>query len=103
MDLVRSDWRRYTQALDKNDPTPDDPETDFSVGVIGTIENEGSYKRPPGVEPEQLYNNNTVVQQNEQSLVVNVCNLETQDSKAVYKNISVDMRQYKRITNVYAC
>ena len=97
IDLVRSDWRRYTQALDKNDPTPDDPQTDFSVGVIGTIENEGSYQRPPGIEPEKLYNNNTVIQQNEQSLVVNVCNLETQDSKAVYKNISVDMRQYKRI------
>ncbi len=97
IDLVRSDWRRYTQALDKNDPTPDDPQTDFSVGVIGTIENEGSYQRPPGIEPEKLYNNNTVVQQNEQSLVVNVCNLETQDSKAVYKNISVDMRQYKHI------
>ncbi len=97
IDLVRSDWRRYTQALDKNDPTPDDPQTDFSVGVIGTIENEGSYQRPPGIEPEQLYNNNTVVQQNEQSLVVNVCNLETKDSKAVYKNISVDMRQYKRL------
>ena len=95
--LVRSDWRRYTQALDKNDPTPDDPQTDFSVGIIGTIENEGSYQRPPGIEPEQLLNNNTVVNQNEQSLVVNVCNLEEKDSKAVYKNINVDMRQYKRL------
>ena len=97
LDLVRSDWRRYTQALDKNDPTPEDPQTEFSVGVIGTIENEGSYASPPGVEPEQLFNNNTVVRQNEQSLVVNVCDLEPLDSKAVYKNISVDMRQYKRL------
>ncbi|MFH4964616.1 cell surface protein SprA [Gaetbulibacter sp. M235] len=97
IDLVRSDWRRYTLALDKNDPTPEDPQTDFTVGVIGTIENEGSYQRPPGVEPEELYNNNTVVEQNEQSLVVNVCNLETEDSKAVYKNINIDMRQYKRL------
>lgn len=97
LDLVRSDWRRFTQALDKNDPTPDDPQTDFSVGIIGTLENEGSYQRPPGVEPEQLFNNNTVVRQNEQSLVVKVCDLETEDSKAVFKNISVDMRQFKRI------
>ncbi|WOD42089.1 cell surface protein SprA [Hwangdonia lutea] len=97
LDLVRSDWRRYTQALDKNDPTPDDPQTDFSVGVIGTLENEGSYKRPPGIDPEELFNNNTVIQQNEQSLVVNVCNLESEDAKAVYKNISIDMRQYKRL------
>ncbi|WP_299551919.1 cell surface protein SprA [Seonamhaeicola sp.] len=97
LDLVRSDWRRYTQALDKNDPTPDDPQTDFAVSVIGTLENEGSYQRPPGIEPEQLFNNNTVVPQNEQSLVVNVCNLESEDSKAVFKNISVDMRQFKRL------
>jgi cell surface protein SprA len=97
LDLVRSDWRRFTQALDKNDPTPDDPQTDFSVGIIGTLENEGSYQRPPGVDPEQLFNNNTVVQQNEQSLVVKVCDLESEDSKAVFKNISIDMRQFKRI------
>nr|WP_248724254.1 cell surface protein SprA [Seonamhaeicola sp. ML3] len=97
LDLVRSDWRRYTQALDKDDPTPDDPQTDFSVGVIGTLENEGSYDRPPGIEPEELFNNNTVIEQNEQSLVVNVCNLETKDSKAVFKNINVDMRQFKRL------
>ncbi|MFH4968527.1 cell surface protein SprA [Gaetbulibacter sp. M240] len=97
LDLVRSDWRRYTQALDKNDPTPTDPETDFSVGVIGTLENEGSYQRPPGIEPEQLFNNNTVVDQNEQSLVVKVCNLESQDAKGVFKNISIDMRQFNRM------
>ncbi len=97
LDLVRSDWRRYTQALDKDDPEPSDPQTDFSVGVIGTIENEGSYESPPGIRPEELFNNNTVVRQNEQSLVTKVCNLETEDARAVFKNINVDMRQYKRI------
>jgi len=97
LDLVRSDWRRYTQALDENDPTPEDPQTEFFVGVIGTIENDGSYNSPPGVEPEELFNNNTIVRQNEQSLVVNVCELEPRDSRAVYKNINIDMRQYKRI------
>jgi len=97
LDLVRSDWRRYTQALDRDDPTPTDPQTEFSVGVIGTIENDGSYQRPPGIEPEELFNNNTVVRQNEQSLVVKVCDLEPEDSKAVYKNINIDMRQYKRM------
>ncbi len=97
LDLVRSDWRRYTLALDKDDPTPDDPQTDFSVGVVGTLENEGSYQIPPGIDPEELFNNNTVVEQNEQSLVTNVCNLENEDSRAVFKNITIDMRQYKRL------
>ncbi|WP_194766944.1 cell surface protein SprA [Tamlana sp. I1] len=97
LDLVRSDWRRYTLPLDKNDPDPDDPQTDFSVGVIGTLENEVRYQSPPGIEPEKLFNNNTVVRQNEQSLVVKVCELESEDSRGVFKNIDLDMRQYKKI------
>ncbi|MFB9056236.1 cell surface protein SprA [Mariniflexile ostreae] len=97
LDLVRSDWRRFTQTLEANKDNPADDITDFSIGVIGTIENEGSYKSPPSVEPEELFNNNTVVRQNEQSLVAKVCNLESQDARAVYKNINIDMRQYKRI------
>ena len=97
LDLVRSDWRRYRQSLQFNKDNPDDDNTDFSVGIIGTLENEGSYKRPPGIDPEELYNNNTVIKQNEQALVVKVCNLEMEDSRAVYKNINVDMRQFKRL------
>ena len=97
LDLVRSDWRRYRQTLQANNDDPDDDLTDFSVGIIGTIENEGSYVVPPGIEQEELFNNNTVVRQNEQSLVVNVCDLESQDSRGVFKNISIDMRQYKRL------
>ncbi|MEP1488134.1 MAG: cell surface protein SprA [Algibacter sp.] len=97
LDLVRSDWRRYKQTLQVNNDDPDDDLTDFSVGIIGTIENEGSYVTPPGIEQEELFNSNTVVRQNEQSLVVNVCDLESQDSRGVYKNISIDMRQYKRL------
>ncbi|WP_372753707.1 cell surface protein SprA [Mariniflexile sp.] len=97
LDLVRSDWRRYTQTLQVNKDDPSDDLTEFSVGVIGTLDNEGSYATPPGIEAEELYNNNTVVEQNEQSLVVNVCELESQDSRGVYKNIDIDMRQYKRL------
>ena len=97
LDLVRSDWRRYQLALDGG-PTPADfNDTDFTVGVVSTQENDGSYESPPGVVPERLNNNNTIIDQNEQSLVVNVCDLQQKDSRAVFKNISVDMRQYKRI------
>ncbi|WP_136481533.1 T9SS outer membrane translocon Sov/SprA [Cognatitamlana onchidii] len=96
LDLVRSDWRRFTAELDNQAP-PYDEDVDFSVGVIGTLENEGRYQSPPGIEPERLFNNNTVVRQNEQSLVVKTCNLEPKDSRGVYKNISIDMRQYKRM------
>ncbi|RZW55774.1 MAG: cell surface protein SprA [Flavobacteriaceae bacterium] len=96
LDLVRSDWRRYRLALD-DEPNNDNDNTEFSVGIIGIQENDGSYVSPPGVEREQLNNNNTIVRQNEQSLVVNACELEPEDSRAVFKNINVDMRQFKKL------
>ena len=96
LELVRSDWRKYQLPLDYEIDNNSDT-TDFSVGIIGIQENEGSYVSPPGVEREQYNNNNTLVRQNEQSLVLNVCELEPEDSRGVFKNISVDMRQFKRL------
>ena len=96
LELVRSDWRKYKLSLDQEVDNSGDI-TDFSVGVIGIQENEGRYVSPPGVEREQFNNNNTIVRQNEQSLVLNICDLETEDSRAVFKNINVDMRQFKRL------
>ena len=96
LDLVRSDWRRYLLSLD-DEANNDGDGTEFNVGIIGIQENDGRYVSPPGVEREQLNNNNTLVRQNEQSLVVNTCKLEPEDSRAVYKNINVDMRQFKKL------
>ncbi len=97
LELVRSDWRRFQLALDGGPTPPNFGDTDFSVGAISTLENDGSYQSPPGVDPERLNNNNSIIDQNEQALVVNVCDLQPKDSRAVYKNIDVDMRQYKRL------
>lgn len=96
LDLVRSDWRRFTGDLD-NDPTNESPNLEFSTGVVGLQENEGNYVLPPGVQLEELNNNNNIVRQNEQSLVVKTCQLEATDSKGVFKNINIDMRQYKKL------
>ena len=96
LELVRSEWRRYLSNLQpEGQPANDD--TEFTVGAISLLENDGNYELPPGVELEELYNNNTVIRQNEQSLVLDVCDLDSKDSRAVYKNISIDMRQYKKL------
>ncbi|HLT33258.1 MAG TPA: cell surface protein SprA [Aquaticitalea sp.] len=97
LDLVRSDWRKYNLTLDPDDSNTEDDGTEFSVGVIGLQENENNYALPPGVELEQLNNNNNIIRQNEQSLVVEVCGLESEDARGVFKNINVDMRQYKKL------
>ncbi|HKK12513.1 MAG TPA: cell surface protein SprA, partial [Flavobacteriaceae bacterium] len=96
LDLVRSDWRRYTLDLDQN-PNNNSANAELNVGVVSLQENEGNYVLPPGVELEKLNNNNNIIRQNEQSLVLEVCELEPKDSKGVYKNISIDMRQYKKL------
>ncbi len=46
-----------------------------------------------------MYNNNTIINQNEQALAVRIggTGLQYQDSRAVFKNVSVDMRQYKKL------
>lgn len=96
LDLVRSDWRRYTQDLD-NDPTNNSSNVEFNVGIVGVQENDGNYVIPPGVEREELNNNNNIIRQNEQSLVLQACELEPTDSKGVFKNINLDMRRYKKL------
>ncbi|MDP5081789.1 MAG: cell surface protein SprA, partial [Winogradskyella sp.] len=96
LDLVRSDWRRYTLDLDPTSPN-NSPNAEFNVGIIGVQENDGSYVSPPGVNREELNNNNNIIRQNEQSLVLQACDLEPTDSRGVFKNINVDMRQYKKL------
>jgi cell surface protein SprA len=58
-----------------------------------------NYITPPGVRREQLFNNNTIINQNEQSLSLRVSGegLELGDSRAVFKNVSIDMRQFKKL------
>jgi cell surface protein SprA len=103
LDLVRGEWRKYTGTLDANDVNPDDDGTEFDVAAVNIQENGTkcpvNYVIPPGVQREQLYNNNTIINQNEQSLALRIGGngLEYQDSRAVFKSVSVDMRQYKKL------
>lgn len=103
LDLVRGEWRRYTNTLDATDTNVDDDNTNFDVQAVNIQENGDrcpiNYVAPPGVEREQLYNNNTIVNQNEQALSLRASGdgLEPGDSRAVFKNVSVDMRQFKKL------
>lgn len=102
MDLVRGDYRRYNRSLDPDNPDqPVQEGTLFEVSAVNIEENENRepipYVLPPDVIREELFNNNTNIRQNEQSLSLRVCGLEPQDARAVYKNFQVDMRQYKNL------
>ena len=95
LDLVRGDWRTYTQTLDGDTDNSGDT-TEFESGAVNDQENP-DYVLPPGIELEELYNNNTVLRQNEQSLLLRVKDLEAKDTRAVYKGINIDMLQFKKL------
>ena len=102
LDLVRGDWRTYTNTLQPG--VDDDPSDDNTVTDVNTVNIEENFGRqpipyvlPPGVVREQLNNNNTIIRQNEQSLSFVVENLEPEDSRGVFKNVNIDVRQYERI------
>ena len=101
LDLVRGDYRRFTQSFHPSGVLPDNSNTLFEVESVSIEENASRqpipYVMPPGVFREELINNNTNVRQNEQALALRVCDLETEDARAVYKNYNIDMRQYKNL------
>ena len=105
LELIRGDWRRYTRSL--VEPLPADPELDedenrnFEVGVVNIQENENKqpipYVLPPGVRRERLQGSTTIQEQNEQSLLVRVKELEPGETRAVFKNTSYDMRMFNKL------
>ena len=103
-DLVRGEWRRYNFDLSEAGeyiPNDEDGTTTFDVSAVNIEENGNrepiNYVLPPGIEQEVDNTTTTFRQQNEQSLVLKVCDLQDGDSRAAYKTTDIDVRTYKRI------
>ncbi|WCM41735.1 cell surface protein SprA [Flavobacterium sp. CBA20B-1] len=112
LNLVRSDWRRYTESL-VEDPNivVQGTNTGFDVTTLNILNNYSRtpipYVLPPGIIREQINQNNSIINQNEQALSLRVYKanatttpngLEPGDSRAVFKNVgNIDMRQYKKL------
>ena len=101
LDLVRGDWRRYLRTIDPTinpDRELNQAELEgFEVGVVSIEQNNGSYIQPPGIERERLQGTTSVQLQNEQSVTLKVHNLEPNKTRAIYKNISIDLRRFKNL------
>tara|TARA_R100000306_G_scaffold46671_3_gene44559 strand:+ start:21202 stop:28584 length:7383 start_codon:yes stop_codon:yes gene_type:complete len=101
LELVRGDYRRFTQSLDITGEDPEMDDTVFENEAVSIEENDQRspipYVLPPGVFREELNNNNNLIRQNEQSLALRVCGLENNDGRGVYKNFNIDMRQYENL------
>ncbi len=105
LELGRNQWRKYQYSL-KNPgeviPEIDNTGTEFNLTSV-SIEENGSrqpvpYVTPPGIVRQQTQvSNGQNIFLNEQSMSMQICNLEDGDSKGAFKQINLDMRQFKQL------
>lgn len=94
-DLVMGKWRTYDQPLSAAcGGTLDASSVSLEENGEKTPVN---YVLPPGIKREQDPSQPQLVEANEQALSLVVKNMSTGEAKAVYKNSTLDLRQYKRI------
>ena len=98
LDLVRGEWRTYEQNLSTNAASNSGTLEASNVN----IEEHGdkkpvNYVLPPGISRVTDPSQPQLVQSNEQALNLTVKELSRNEAKAVYKNITLDLRQYKRL------
>ena len=98
LDLVRGEWRQYKQNL----MTSVGAETGLlEMSAVNVEENTDrqpvAYVLPPGLTRMTDPNQPQLTESNEQALCLTVKNLSQNESKAVYKNQNLNLRQYKRL------
>ncbi len=104
LDLVRSEWRRYNEVL-IDDPDAIEPpageEGLFDISAVNIEENASktpvNYVLPPGIDRVIDPENPQLQQLNEQSMLLKVHDLEDGVARAAFRNVNLDIRQYKRI------
>ncbi|WP_102981147.1 MULTISPECIES: T9SS outer membrane translocon Sov/SprA [Chryseobacterium] len=114
MDLIRSDWRKYTKNIAKyfntttnlppdiadNEGSLQENVDNFEVGSVNIEENalnQPPYVLPPGIDRQVLSGNAGAQRQNESSLYLKATNLVANEARGVFKNTSLDMRRYKKL------
>lgn len=106
LELIRNQWRVYNGDLKRPGDVipidPDNPTTFFQTSVNIEENSEKApvnYVVPPGilreVGPGQNVNQN--LQMNEQAISVRACNLQDGDARALFKNVNLDLRNYKTL------
>ncbi len=100
IEMVRGEWRRYKYEL-ANGNVPLSDQNNFESGVVNIEENDTRkpipYVLPQGIVRERLQGTTTIQLQNEQSLVLKVREIGSEDGRALYKNVNFDMRMFKKL------
>ncbi len=104
LDLVRAEWRKYNISFMEGGERitlPEATDGTFEISSVSIEENSGkepvNYVLPPGFDRITDPSNPQLRQLNEQSMVIKVQNLEDGDARAAFRNVSLDIRQYRRL------
>ncbi|SEW46418.1 protein involved in gliding motility SprA [Chitinophaga sp. YR573] len=104
LQLVRNQWRQYGYELQAGagDMVTASTATTFNNTAVNIEENASrtpvAYVLPPGLQRESsLSTSNTTLLLNEQSLSLQICNLQEGKSRGVYKTLGMDFRRYKKL------
>lgn len=98
LEFLRGEWRVYSHALNPDVPVGNGT---LNVSTVNIEENGDkepvNYVLPPDVSRVLDPSQPQLRQENEQSLSLQVMDLQQDASRAVYKNTNYDLRRYKRI------
>ena len=108
LELGRNQWRRFTQPLPNLDDStstcdasPQFTRIPFDVNAVSIEENAArqpfNYTIPYGISREQSVGAFPDIQQNEQALSLNVCDLVECDARGIFKSLNMDLRQFQRL------
>ncbi len=104
LELVRGEWRKYNRALiegQENVPINDLPRGTLDISTVNIEENNTrtpvNYVLPPGVTRVQDVAQPQIRELNEQAMELKVLDLGDGDARATYRNLRLDIRQYKKL------
>jgi cell surface protein SprA len=99
LDMVQGNWRPYERPL-YTDQTPTSNGT-LEVSNVSIEENSDkipvNYVLPPGISRITDPSQSQLAEENEQAICMVVRNLSPGDARAIYKNCTYNMRQYKHL------
>ncbi len=102
LEFVRSEWRKYEKVLlSDGEYVINEDNSSFDLASVNIEENGDKdpipYMLPPNLERENNNTSYTTYRLNEQSLVMEVCDLEDGVARAAYKTTDFDFRQYEKL------
>ncbi|MBB3699010.1 cell surface protein SprA [Flammeovirga yaeyamensis] len=101
--LVGAQWRQYTQNIEDDDLPISTAKVEISSvnieqnGVTDTQTRKIPYVLPPGFERDYDATSTVTRRINEQSIQVNVEDLDVDDGIGIFKNFSLNLVNYKRL------